>query len=156
MAYPKWWSTKGGKMEIGGLILQQGHEPILNITNGSVARVTITRRSRRADYNVDCEIKHCDGSQTSGTVLMDRSDLAKAFGLVNGFGEGGPALTYPELGYGYPDAAAQGKYFRIKDYLNIPHPGTGLQGDPNISVEITPEIKSAIQSFLDFTAAKAA
>ncbi len=155
---PSWWSAKGINMKVDGVVLERGKHPIVNIAIGSAARVSIFQcGSRRGDFEVQYHIEHCDGSHSAGNIIMDRADLARAFGLINGFGQGfshgGAALR--EMGYEL-DAASQGKYVRLGDYLNIPHPGTGLVGDPNVSVEIKPEMKSAIQALLDFTAAKAA
>src|SRR3989344_773371 len=152
-----WWSAKGIDMKVNGVVLERGKHTIVNIAIGSAASVSIFQcGSQRGDFEVQYHIKHCDGSHSAGNIIMDRADLARAFGLVNGFGHGfshgGAALR--EMGYEL-DAASQGKYVRLGDYLNIPHPGTGLVGDPNVSVQIKAEMKSAVQSLLDFTAVKA-
>lgn len=155
---PSWWSAKGINMKVDGVVLERGKHPIVNIAIGSAARVFICQcDSRRGDFDVQYHINHCDGSHSSGSIVMSRADLARAFGLINGYGVGfshsGAGLL--EMGYEL-DAASQGKYVRLGNYLNIPHPGTGLVGDPNVSVQIKAEMKSAIQALLDFTAAKAA
>lgn len=44
--------------------------------------------------------------------------------------------------------ARQGIFIRWRDFMNIPGPGTGGDGDANISVMITGEIKEAIKTIL--------
>ena len=155
---PSWWLAKGINMKVDGAVLERGKPMLVNVAVGSAAKVFICQcDSRRGDFDVQYHINHCDGSHSSGSVVMSHADLARAFGLVNGFGHGfshgGAALR--DMGYEL-DAASQGKYVRLGDYLNIPHPGTGLVGDPNVSVQLTAEMKSIVQTLLALTDVKAA
>ena len=135
---PSWLVGHGIKMEV--------HEKGLGTLTlkGSVARLEIVSFGPKAgphEYKVAWNVTHVDG-YTSGSVNMNRDDVARAFGIVNGMGDGGGALRAPDGKEIH--AAAQGLYFRRSRYLNIPHPGTGRQGDPNISVYVTDEIRKAV------------
>lgn len=44
--------------------------------------------------------------------------------------------------------ADQGRFIRYNRFLNIPGPGTGHDGDSNISVEIRSEMQDAVAAFL--------
>lgn len=155
---PSWWSDKGVNMKVDGAILERGKPVLVNVAVGSAARVFICQcDSRRGDFDVQYHINHCDGSHSSGSIVMSRADLSRAFGLTNGFGVGFSHSGKGLLEKGCElDAASQGKYVRLGDYLNIPHPGTGLVGDPNVSVQLTTEMKSVVQTLLALTSAKAA
>ncbi len=155
---PSWWSDKGVNMRVDGAILERGKPMLVNVAVGSAAKVFICQcDSRRGDFDVQYHINHCDGSHSGGSIVMSRADLSRAFGLVNGFGTGFSHSGKGLLEKGYElDAAAQGKYVRLGDYLNIPHPGTGLVGDPNVSVQLTAEMKSIVQTLLALTEVKAA
>ena len=74
-----------------------------------------------------------------GRRVFTVADLQNAFGLDEGSGPSGESLI--KL-YG-ADVAEQMKYIRWKEFLNIPCPGTGNDGDPNISILITQEIQAA-------------
>ncbi len=43
------------------------------------------------------------------------------------------------------DAGVQGKFIRSKNFLNIPCPGTAEDGDPNVSINVTPKVEQAIR-----------
>jgi hypothetical protein len=49
------------------------------------------------------------------------------------------------------DSAAQGFYIRWRNCLNIPCPGTGHDGDPNISVTLSDDIKEAVRQLLEMS-----
>lgn len=150
---PAWWSTKGQKMTVDGVVLKKGTPPLVNIHNGTAAQVHITQNGAvKNSFSVGYNIDHgC--SRSSGSVLMNSNELASAFGLYNACSD--DTAAFGELGYRL-NAAVQGKFVRKGNYLNIPHPSIGMQGDPNVSIQITDEMKSAIRSLLEFTAAKAA
>ena len=143
---PRWWVNHGHKMEVaeGG-----PKENELVLINGEVARLVITRsKSGPQRYELAWNVHHACG-HTEGHVRLDSGDLLLAFGLIDGKRPGHSVFPHaPET----PDADAEGAYFRRGNYLNIPHPGTGLQGDPNISVFLTSEIKRAVKELIGQTA----
>lgn len=76
-----------------------------------------------------------------GTRHFSDFALEAAFGLVNytGAGEEHFAKRYDA------DCAIPGMFIRKGNFLNIPGPGTGKDGDPNVSVYLTDEVKDAIR-----------
>lgn len=77
---------------------------------------------------------------TRGEIVMTASQLCAAFAL-NERSEGSDhwlANSYQEI------ASLEGMYFRYDRWLNIPGPGTGKDGDPNISVCLTDDMKKSI------------
>ncbi len=49
-------------------------------------------------------------------------------------------------------AASQGRFIRYKNYLNIPGPGTGHDGDANVSIDLTdPVIVDSVKELLNNT-----
>jgi hypothetical protein len=94
-------------------------------------------------YLVCWKIKHILGWAT-GTVSYTVDELRSAFGLSEDSGDFGGWLI-DRFG---ADVAEQGKFIRWKDFLNIPCPGTGNDGDPNLSIELSDEIKDAVEELL--------
>lgn len=81
------------------------------------------------------------GEQVDGKTSMKPEELRAAFGLTDDqFGEGHKWLIER---YG-ATTAVQREFIRYKDFLNIPGPGTGHDGDPNISIVLDPRIKKAV------------
>lgn len=79
-----------------------------------------------------------------GRRLFSSDDLAAAFGLTSTSGDYGQWLIERYGG----QSAQQGLYIRWQNYLNIPGPGTGHDGDPNISIKIEPPIREAVRLLL--------
>jgi hypothetical protein len=98
---------------------------------GSAARVRITRRAFTVDegWNVEWEVVQSQQTKVIGCTHFNTHELRAAFGLSEETGEFGDWLI-ERFG---AESAQQGKYIRWKDFLNIPCPGTGHDGDPNIS-----------------------
>lgn len=119
---------------------------------GTTTSLTITAAGsdRPEQWAVSWKIKH-DCGEVEGFVYMDNGELQRAFGLADGLGTFGQALA--ERTSTPVDAAEQGKFVRVGKFLNIPHPGTGLQGDPNISIEIDGYMRLAILGLLKHKAA---
>ncbi len=47
------------------------------------------------------------------------------------------------------NSAVQSKFIRWGNFLNIPCPGTGHDGDPNVSIYVTDEIREAVRKLLE-------
>lgn len=47
------------------------------------------------------------------------------------------------------DSAARGYYIRAGNYLNIPGPGTGRDGDPNVSILLDEDIQELLRGLLE-------
>ncbi|MCC7004577.1 hypothetical protein IT397_01525 [Candidatus Nomurabacteria bacterium] len=143
---PIWHHHHSSKMQVEKL----DKENRCLIISGSAAKVTIRRASLvipgAKGWFVDWEVVQCRPYEEGvrGRSKFDDKDLAAAFGLSNDSGKFGSWLI-EEFG---ADVADQGKFIRWEKFLNIPGPGTGHDGDPNVSVEISDDIKSAVQTLL--------
>ena len=114
---------------------------------GSAARVRITRRAATVDegWFVDWEVVQSQQAKVNGRVVLTSDELRAAFGLSDDSGTFGDWLI-ERFG---ADSASQGKYIRWKNFLNIPCPGTGHNGDPNVSIHFDEEIQNAVRQLLE-------
>lgn len=131
---PSWWHHHGWKMEVKELLLDQRKLTI----EGSAARVVIQRAAdvlpnfeSSHGWIVEWEVLQGDsyGKPDGGQRYWTDGDLAAAFATD-----------------GTRDAARQGNYARNGHFLNIPCMGTGHDGDPNVSIDVTGEITEAVRS----------
>ena len=144
MGSPDWYHNHGGKMQVKA-------SSVLNdflVIQGSAAEVLITKKNLHGCL-VEWKIRHGGiENSVSGKVIFSRDEVLIAFGFfdcnLDAF-EGDWLLKR----FG-GTVAQQCKYIRYKQFLNIPGPGTGSDGDPNVSIEITEEIKKAIKELLDW------
>lgn len=118
----------------------------LLVIEGSAAIVRITRRAITADegWFVDWEIVQTQQEKVRGRVIFTSDELRAAFGLSENSGRFGGWLI-EQFG---ADCAEQGKYIRWKNFLNIPCPGTGHDGDPNVSIRLNEEIQDTVRQLL--------
>ena len=108
---------------------------------GSLGSVLITiflhpERIERADYLLIYEIRQPSGKFVVGKIEISKIDLKKAFGLS------GECDVEDEQ-------QIPGKYIKHGSYLNIPGPGTGNDGDPNVSIYLDEALVSNVRAFLD-------
>jgi hypothetical protein len=60
-----------------------------------------------------------------------------------------PNSSHPSLAKRFDaEHAVLGKFIRVGDFLNIPGPGTGMDGDANLSVHLNEWIREESQRFL--------
>lgn len=94
---------------------------------------------------VEYEIKHGPDTYSKGAVWMSGYDLKTAFNLSDRCDETfGQGLIDSHGG----DVAFQGRYIRYEKCLNIPGPGTGHDGDPNVSIYVDNQITGWLEAFL--------
>lgn len=134
---PPWFHHHGDKMTVEKLDV--GIK--LLVITASAAGIKITRwgKSYSDGWIVEWWIRHGVG-KVKGQTWMAAADLRSAFGLENNSRFSDWLLARFD-----GDCAGQGEYIRYGNYLNIPCPGTGSDGDPNVSVFLTKEIKEAVQ-----------
>lgn len=117
---------------------------------GSTAAVAIYPTplgSRKPGWIVKVEVVHEGYTEPdSGARHFTDEELASAFGLSDYVDTG---LKF--VGRYGAHAGKQGTYIRQGRYLNIPCPGTGGDGDPNVSICISDEIASAVKELLRLT-----
>lgn len=134
---PVWWHHHGDKMKI------QTCTKDVVLIKGSAAVLKITKATKK-EWLVVWEINHgC--SEVSGQILFLKSELEQAFGIKNDVVEYSEWLIEQYGG----TTASQRTFIRYKEWLNIPCPGTGHDGDPNISIKINKEIKEAILNLIE-------
>ena len=139
MDWPVWWHPDGMKMQIN-----PEHHTV-GIGN-SIAFVAIQKGYLREHfaYKVSWGINHGKGDCIAGTVFLTAPELEAAFCLRDYID---PATEWLIAKYG-GSSTASGKFIRWERWLNIPCPGTGLDGDPNVSLEVTDEIKELVRQFI--------
>lgn len=142
---PVWWHHHGGKMRVEFLDLKKS----ALIISGSAAKVTISK-SKQNEWFVDWEVIHGGASvphpqESHGRAwLFSDNSLARAFGLSNDSDKTGEWIVERYGG----NCASQGRYIRWMGFLNIPCPGTGHNGDPNVSILLQDEIVEAVAKLL--------
>jgi len=142
--FPVWYHHHGMKMRVKEL----NKEKQTLIISGSAASVSIGRAPigfiTTAMWSVEWKIIWSPAEFTGGRIIFNSDELRAAFGLSDDSGEHGDWLIERFGG----DSAEQGKYIRWKKFLNIPCPGTGHDGDPNVSIDIDEEMRNAVKQLL--------
>ena len=85
-------------------------------------------------------IIHSSQERVDGKVMMSTDALKSAFVFADTTSRGSRWLIERYGG----EVAEQGKFIRWKNFLNIPGPGTGQDGDPNISIFLDDVIKNSV------------
>lgn len=137
---PPWQVYKGYKLN-----LLETESGIKLKSSAAELRINFIANRSYAPWRVWWSMSHDCGRDT-GYRYLTEEEMRRAFGLQDGLGQFGRALA--DRTSTAVDAAEQSKFVRAKDWLNISHPGTGLQGDPNISIELDTDIKIAVRTLL--------
>ena len=141
---PIWWHHHGHKM----ILLEEdktGYDPNKVIIRGSAAEVIVSKHPNIVDYwFVDWKVVQSMEEFSKGRTSMRFWDMERAFGLSDERDEHCDAILEKFGG----TTAHQGKYIRYLQYLNIPGPGTGHDGDPNVSIELDSNIQETIRRFI--------
>src|ERR1700722_2837082 len=141
MGWPAWWHHHGMKMRVRNRSSVSSTKMVL--IEASVAKVLINQYLNFPLWTVSWKTIHESGS-TEGSIRLSPIELEAAFDLQDLVFEGGEGLIAEYGG----TAVSPGKFIRYKRWLNIPCPGSGGDGDPNVSIELTEEIKEAIQKLI--------
>lgn len=137
--HPVWWHHHGSKMRVKNFSI----EHYVLFLKGSAASVRFVRQGS-GRWSVDWEVIRSQSEKSGGRILMTKEQMQAAFGLSDESGNAGNWLIQQ---YG-ADSADQGSYIRWGKFLNIPCPGTGHDGDPNVSIELDEEMKNAVRQLL--------
>ena len=143
---PVWCHHHGSKML---LVISDEHEREVHIA-GSAAKVIITPVAEADDrWRVVWHIAHGLPfyGEVHGNTIFTSEELLTAFGVRSSVQADHSIWLIERFG---GDAAFQGKYIRWKDFLNIPGPGTGHDGDPNVSIHLDDKIKNAIRGLIGY------
>lgn len=143
---PSWWHHHGDKM----ILTQVAEDKKSFVLEGSAARLEVAYTELGDDckgFLVSWEVRQSRSEKVNGTVFFTPETLRAAFGLVDQHSMG---QYCPWLIKEYGGTVAYQRYFiRWNQYLNIPHPGTGHDGDPNISIELHQKILDAVTLLLN-------
>ncbi len=144
--FPIWCHHHGSKMRV----VEFDEKEHRLVIAGSAAKVII-RPGREVQEGGDGWVVSWEVIQhvaydeaVRGQRQFDSDELAAAFGLTDNSGDFGQWML-DQFG---AHSAEQGKFIRWKHFLNIPCPGTGHDGDPNVSIHIDDEIRDAVQRLL--------
>ncbi len=134
--FPDWFHPRGASMEV----LRQGHRFL--VLASDTARIKVS--PRQSNWLVEWTVSYPEACINGATVLP-HEELRAAFGLSNY----SPTLSKWMLRRWEADCASEGRFIRSGMFTNIPGPGTGHDGDPNVSIQLTDNIKLAIDNLLN-------
>jgi hypothetical protein len=117
--------------------------PLSLVIANNAAEVIIQRGT--VGWAVHWKVKFSFREYAEGEINLEYSELQEAFGLGRNFTYADSLWLIERYG---ASVAAQGKYIRWEQWLNIPGPGTGNDGSPNVSIEIDDAIKGAVREIL--------
>ena len=140
---PDWSHIKGSDMQLRFIELRTG---FAQIDNSREARLLINKKDN--GWTVRWRVDQI-GGHSSGEVFMSDKELSQAFGLED-IGDPPPSLNHAMISKYNGTVAQAGRFLRRDKYLNIPCPGTGNDGDPNISIDLNEAITGAVQELLRF------
>lgn len=127
--FPTWWHPSGAKLRVEP---HSSWPPISLVLKSDSAGLIIEKAwDWHKAWHFIWVITHSLAEHSDGNIWMTIEQLDEAFG----------------------DSAfstAEGLFIRQGPYLNIPGPGTGKDGDPNISILVTKEIRRAVQRLLQW------
>jgi len=139
---PAWWHLNGTKMRP----LSDFQHRLLHIISDS-ATLTISpdeNHLERKIWLLSWEITRVSALGIKIELKMPTEVLCRAFALDD---DPSSSDEYLLKHYG-AGAAERGYYIRAGNYLNIPGPGTGSDGDPNISILLDDDIQELLRELL--------
>lgn len=142
--YPVWFHDHGWKIRP-----REQDEPHTLVLAGSAAQLTISPAGS-SGWKLSWEVTHMYGSdEDHGQRIFTNHQLKAAFDLAS-IEAGWESLSSYWLVERYgATCASQANFIRWRRFLNIPGPGTGHDGTSEISIEVTDEIKTAIQQLIE-------
>lgn len=137
MGIPVWCHHHATKMRLVAV----GIFNDMLMIQGNAAEVMIMRSGN--GWAVTWKVNHGGDSFVSGRTLFSYDNLWKAFFYNPVIAD--ESFLLERFG---GTAASQGKFIRWKEWLNIPGPGIGHDGDPNVSIKLDDEMKKAVEQLL--------
>lgn len=140
---PDWWHHHGTKVRVSNF----DQTKKMLYLSASAADIEISVNLSKDLWDVKWRIIFSSESEVNGIVQLTTLQLGTAFALASchyqsEFGDG--LLKQHDAEFG-----EQGKFIRRGKYLNIPGPGTGHDGDPNVSIRIDDEITINVLSLIE-------
>ncbi len=141
--HPIWWHLHGLKMRVRRLDLRNR-----TLTIGSRVAAVVRISPSRGGWHIAWAIKFGQEEKVRGIVWMSDQNLRCAFGLSDSEDERYGSYRHLLIERFGADCAYHGVFIRYRNFLNIPCPGTGYDGDPNVSIDLDDDIKLAIRRLL--------
>ena len=134
---PKWWHHHGTKLSPTEHIAWQWQT-----IESKAAKLVVSRQGK--EWILEWGIEHL-GGKVKGSIIVSTTSLKLMFGLRLPLDEltDMQASRWMLEDYG-AECGFQREFIRWGRYLNLPHPGTRQDGDPNLSLYVTEEIQEAI------------
>lgn len=152
--FPQWYHRHGCKIELGNMVMDP---PSVTLESSAASLVVSlmpnvpgdTRRLWKIEWSIIHGLMPTGKVRGELTQVTD-SQLKAAFGIIeNPKTESHSRWLLDRYG---GDWALQGFAIRQGCHLNIPCPGTGNDGDPNISICIDDDVKATIVKLFSFLA----
>lgn len=107
------------------------------------------RALRDHRHSIEWKVKYSYTTSAKGRIEVDDQMLSVMFGLTDHL-ESDLRKTMSQwlLDLYGGTVAYQGHFIRYNDFLSIPCPGTGHDGDPNVSIEIDDRIREGVKQLL--------
>ncbi len=156
---PTWWHEGGAKLQRTDkpIITPDKFTPSYGMSFESPAACLSVHTSlgSGSDWRINWIVKTYQGHvgyeapRVKGSRDFSDLEVAEAFGLTNDFSS--LEDSDAELVARYNATIARtGRFIRAGNYLNVPGPGTGLDGDANLSFYLTAGVKNTVREL--FTA----
>jgi hypothetical protein len=136
MKKPRWFNPAGNDAR---LVERRSKKPNLIpaltivASNGS-SQLKIRRHTTdKRFWHVRWRIFYKNGARLEGEFYWTSHDICAAFG------ENDMGIFWHVPG---------SRFARVGNYLNVPCPGTGHDGDPNISILLNPTIRAAVKKLI--------
>lgn len=140
---PSWFHHHGLELSLGGKpIIQVTHENEV-VVDSNVAHLQIRPSITKGVYQVIWHIAFSSNESVQGQICLTHSELKEAFDLSST----NEKSVFAELLNA--DVGVQGHYIREGKWLNMPAPGNGFDGDPNISVFVTDDLQDAVRKLVE-------
>ncbi len=140
---PVWHHDHGTKM---GLLHVDSERGVV-LLGSSAASVQIFRMLK--EVLIEWTVEYSPISWVRGRITMSLTQLATAFDIPCVESPLGLDCSQWILDLFGGDRAIQGCFIGYQEFLSIPGPGTGHDGDPNVSIMISPQIRDAVKQILD-------
>lgn len=148
--HPSWYHSGGDKVRVKGHngITTPARQLVIGSQNldMTIAKNHHPQDKEQGEWFVEYQMDHGPTrTWTKGIIIMTTQDLKTAFGLSEEC-EADDGQGILDVCGG--DVAKEGKYIRYKQFLNIPGPGYGWDGDSNVSMRVTKDMKIALEKFM--------
>ncbi len=143
MGQPVWWHHHGTKMKFQKMDSIEGKWVVIRGSAAEVRVMKITDNQFIVKYRID----HGALTEINGLINFTKPELMAAFLGVPHVDEYDGYSKWLLDRFG-GDIARQRTFIRWRSFLNIPGPGTGHDGDANVSIKIESDIAETIHALI--------